>query len=95
MVWLSPESEVCLYRRIGNPCAGSTGDLLTIGAAETPWLLPALGCSVGREHGACRAEQGLGVWRAGAAPSLSLVSLAVSHELLELSGVQQQHWVPG
>lgn len=32
-------------------------------------------------HGA---EQGLGVWRAGAAPSLSLVILAVSHEVLRL-----------
>lgn len=31
-------------------------------------------------------EEGLGVWRAGAAPSLSLVILAMSCEVLELSG---------
>lgn len=51
---------------------------------------PALGGTVGRECGACRAELGLGVWRA-----LSLLILAMSHEVLELSGIHQQWWVPG
>lgn len=66
------------------------GHLLTIGAEGTPLLVPALGCIMGRERGACRAERGLGVWRA-----LSLVILEMSREVLELSGIHQQWWVPG